>query len=382
MADKRDYYEVLGVERGASDNEIKRAYRKLAKKYHPDMNQNSDEAEHKFKEATEAYEILSDSQKRQQYDQFGHAAFSQGGGPGAGGFGGGFDMGDMFGDIFGDFFGGGAGRRSANAPQKGANIQAGITLEFEEAVFGAEKEVQVTVSESCETCNGIGAKPGTSKETCTTCNGQGQVRYNQQTLFGTVQSVRTCNHCGGSGQIIKEKCTDCHGTGYQKKRKKLSVSIPAGIDNGQSMRLRGKGEPGVNGGPKGDVILQVRVKQHEYLERRGEDIFYTLPLSFAQAALGTSVSVPTIDGNVTYDIKEGTQTGTKFRLRGKGVPHLNNERYRGDQYVTVNIVTPTNLSKRQKELFEELAELAEENVTETKKKKGIFDKIKDTLEDL
>ena len=205
MADKRDYYEVLGVERGATDNEIKRAYRKLAKKYHPDMNQNSDEAEHMFKEATEAYEILSDSQKRQQYDQFGHAAFSQGGG-GAGGFGGGFgDMGDMFGDIFGDFFGGGGSRRRANAPQKGANIQAGVTLEFEEAVFGVEKEIQVTVSESCETCSGSGAKPGTSKETCPTCNGQGQVRYNQQTLFGTVQSVRTCNHCGGSGQIIKEK---------------------------------------------------------------------------------------------------------------------------------------------------------------------------------
>ena len=380
MADKRDYYEVLGIERGATDNEIKRAYRKLAKKYHPDMNQSSEEAEVKFKEATEAYEVLSDSQKRQQYDQFGHAAFGQGGG-GAGGFGG-FDMGDMFGDIFGDFFGGGGqgGRRRANAPQKGANIQASVVLEFEEAVFGVEKEVQVTVSESCETCSGSGAKPGTSKDTCPTCNGQGQVRYNQQTLFGTVQSVRTCNHCGGSGQIIKERCTDCHGSGYQKKRKKLSVSIPAGIDHGQSMRLRGKGEPGANGGPKGDVILQVSVKPHEYLERRGEDIYYTLPLSFAQAALGTNVSVPTIDGNVSYDIKAGTQTGTKFRLRSKGVPHLNNERYRGDQYVTVNIVTPTNLSKRQKELFEELAELSEDNVTETKKKKGIFDKIKDTFE--
>ena len=379
MADKRDYYDVLGVGKDAGDGEIKKAYRKLAKKYHPDMNQNGDEADHMFKEASEAYEILSDGQKRQQYDQFGHAAFSQGGG--GGGFQGGFgDMGDMFGDIFGDMFGGGGSRRRANAPTKGANIQAGVTLTFEEAVFGCDKEIQVTVSESCETCDGSGAKPGTSKETCKTCNGQGQVRYNQQTLFGTVQSVRTCNHCGGTGQIIKERCNECHGTGSQKKRKKLSVNIPAGIDHGQSMRLRGKGEPGTNGGPKGDVILQVSVKPHEFLERRGEDILYTLPLSFAQAALGINVSVPTIDGNVSYDIKAGTQTGTKFRLRSKGVPHLNNSRHRGDQYITVNIVTPSNLTKRQKELFEELADIADDNVTESKKKKGIFDKIKDSFE--
>lgn len=381
MADKRDCYEVLGVDRGATDSEIKRAYRKLAKKYHPDMNQNSEEAEHKFKEATEAYEILSDQQKRQQYDQFGHAAFSQGGGPG--GFSGGFgDMGDMFGDIFGDFFGGGGGgsRRRANAPQKGANIQARLNLEFEEAVFGAEKEIQVTVSESCDTCSGSGAKSGTSKETCPTCNGQGQVRYNQQTLFGTVQSVRTCNHCGGSGQIIKERCTDCHGTGYQKKRKKLSVTIPAGIDHGQSMRLRGKGEPGANGGPKGDVILQVYVKPHDFLERRGEDIYYELPISFAQAALGTKVSVPTIDGEENYEIKAGVQTGTKFRFRGKGVPHLNNSKYRGDQYVTINVKTPKNLSDEERQLYERLAELSGDDVADARKKKGIFDKIKDTFE--
>lgn len=380
MADKRDFYDVLGVQKNATDAEIKRAYRKLAKKYHPDANQHSEDAEHKFKEATEAYEVLGDAQKRQQYDQFGHAAFSQGGGAGGyGGFQGGFgDMGDMFGDIFGDFFGGGGSRRRANAPQKGANIQARLNLSFEEAVFGAEKEIQITVSESCDTCHGSGAKPGTSKETCPTCAGQGQVRYNQQTLFGTVQSVRTCNHCGGSGQIIKERCTDCSGTGYQKKRKKLSVTIPAGIDHGQSMRLRGKGEPGANGGPKGDVILQVYVKAHDFLERRGEDIYYELPISFAQAALGTEVSVPTIDGNVTYEIKAGTQTGTKFRLRGKGVPHLNNEKYRGDQYVTVVVKTPKTLSSEERQLFERLAELSDDSVSD--KKKGIFDKIKDTFE--
>jgi len=262
MADKRDYYDVLGVSRQASGPEIKKAYRNLAKQYHPDMNHNSEEIEQKFKEATEAYEILSDDTKRQQYDQFGHAAFAQGGGGGYGGFN---DMGDMFGDIFGDFFGGGS-RRRANAPQKGDNIQARINLEFDEAIFGVEKEIYVTVSEKCGTCDGSGAKPGTSKETCSTCAGQGQVRYNQQTLFGTVQSVRTCHQCGGSGQMIKEKCTDCHGSGLEKQNKKLSVTIPAGIDHGQSMRLRGKGEPGINGGPKGDVILQVYVKPHAILE--------------------------------------------------------------------------------------------------------------------
>lgn len=381
MAEKKDFYEVLGVNKGASDVEVKKAYRKLAKKYHPDMNQNSDSADHKFKEATEAYEVLSDTEKRQQYDQFGHAAFGQGGG-GQGGFGGGGfgDASDMFGDIFGDMFGGGGSRRRANAPQRGASIQTRLNLSFEEAVFGAEKEIQITVSEECDTCHGSGAKPGTSKVKCSTCNGQGQVRYNQQTLFGTVQSVRTCNHCGGTGEIIKERCTECHGSGQTKKRKKLSVTIPAGIDHGQSMRLRGKGEPGINGGPSGDVILQVYVAAHEILERQGEDILYELPITFAQAALGTDVSVPTIDGNVSYSIKAGTQTGTRFRLRGKGVPHINNSKYRGDQYVTVTVKTPTDMSDEERELYEKLAELSGQSVGEAKKKKGIFDKIKDSFE--
>lgn len=378
MANKKDYYEVLGVNKNASESEIKKAYRKKAKKYHPDANHQSDDTDAKFKEATEAYEILGDKSKREQYDQFGHAAFEQGGG--AGGFNGGFgDMGDMFGDIF-DMFGGGGSRRRANAPQQGASIQTRINITFEEAVFGVEKEIQVTVSESCETCNGSGAKPGTSKETCSHCGGSGQVRYNQQTLFGTVQSVRPCSHCGGSGKIIKEPCVDCHGTGYQKKRKKIKVTIPAGIDHGQSMRIRGKGEPGVNGGPRGDVILQVGVKAHKFLERHGDDIFYELSISFSQAALGMKASVPTIDGNVTYDIKAGTQTGTRFRLRGKGVPHLNNNKHRGEQYITVVVKTPKKISDEEKELYRQLAKLSGDDIHEEKRKKGIFDKLKDTFE--
>jgi len=378
MANKRDYYEVLGVNKNASESEIKKAYRKKAKKYHPDGNQENPEADVKFKEATEAYEVLGDQAKKQQYDQFGHAAFEQGaGGAGFGGAGFG-DMGDMFGDIF-DMFGGGS-RRRPNAPQQGASIQTRINITFEEAVFGVEKDIYVTASEECKTCQGSGAKPGTSKETCQTCKGQGQVRYNQQTLFGTVQSVRSCTQCGGTGKIIKERCTDCHGSGYQKKRKKISVTIPAGIDHGQSMRIRGKGEPGVNGGPRGDIILQVGVKSHEFLERHGEDIFYELPISFAQAALGMEASVPTIDGKVTYTIKAGTQTGTRFRLRGKGVPHLNNSRHRGDQYITVVVKTPTKISNEERDLYKRLAELAGDSVHADKKKKGIFDKLKDTFE--
>lgn len=389
MADKRDYYEVLDVPKSANETDIKKAYRKLAKKYHPDMNPGDKDAEHKFKEATEAYEVLSDSEKRSKYDQFGHAAFSNGGGPGgfsAHDFG---DMGDIFGDIFGDFFGGGGSRRNANAPRKGANLRASIQLEFEEAVFGIEKEIQIVVSDKCESCNGSGAKAGTKPETCSTCRGSGQVRYNQQTLFGTVQSVRTCNHCQGTGKVIKEKCTDCHGSGYIKKRKKISVSIPAGIDNGQSIRLRGKGEPGQNGGPRGDVLLTIYVKEHKFFERHGMDIHYTMPISFTQAALGSELEVPTLDGKVKYDIKPGTQTNTRFRLRSKGVPRLNNLKVRGDQYVTVIVDVPNKLSDRQKELLKEFAEISgdqanqsinhEDNHDKNKKKKW-YDKVKDAFE--
>jgi molecular chaperone DnaJ len=383
MADKRDYYEVLGVSKDANDTEIKKAYRKLAKKYHPDMNNGDADSDHKFKEATEAYEVLSDSEKRGKYDQFGHSAFANGGG--AGGFNGGFDfndMGDIFGDIFGDFFGGGGRRSRHDMPTKGANIRASMNLEFEEAVFGVEKDIQLNVSDECETCKGTGAKKGTTPETCPQCNGAGQVRYNQQSLFGTVSSVRTCNVCGGSGKVVKEKCSDCGGAGYIKRRKKIAVSIPAGIDNGQTIRLKGKGEPGANGGPRGDILLTIYVKAHEFLERSGTDIHYVMPITFAQAALGAELEVPTIDGKVKYEIKAGTQTHTKFRLRNKGVPYLNNSKLRGDQYITVIVKTPEKLNDKQKELLKEFYNISGEDVssTEPKKKKGIFDKVKDVFE--
>lgn len=379
LADKRDYYELLGVEKNASDADIKRAYRKLAKQYHPDMNPGDENSEHKFKEATEAYEVLSDSDKRAKYDQFGHAAFEQGGGGGRGGYD--FnDMGDIFGDIFGDFFGGGQRRQNPNAPQVGASIKATIQLEFEEAVFGVEKEISVTTADPCDTCHGSGAKPGTQPETCPTCHGSGQVRYNQQTLFGTVASVRACSQCNGSGKIVKERCTDCSGAGYVRRNKKISVSIPKGIDNGQSIRLRGKGEPGKNGGPRGDILLTILVKDHQYFERQGIDILYTMPISFTQAALGAELEVPTIDGTVKYEMKAGTPTNTRFRLKGKGVPRLNNDKVRGDQYVTVIIEVPKNLNDRQVQLLKEFAAASSDDDNKpNEKKKKWYDKVKDGL---
>lgn len=380
MADKRDYYDVLGVSKSSTEQEIKKAYRKLAKQYHPDMNPGDSEAEHKFKEATESYEVLSNQEARAKYDQFGHAAFSNGGGGqgfnGAADFG---DMGDIFGDIFGDFFGGGR-RSNPNAPRQGANVRASLNLEFEEAVFGVEKEIYLDISDSCEECHGSGAKKGTSPETCHTCKGSGQMKYNQQTLFGTVSSVRTCSTCGGKGKTIKEKCTLCHGSGYVNQHKKISVAIPAGIDHGQSIRLRAKGEPGVNGGPRGDVLLTIYVKKHKVLVREGVDIFYTMPISYTQAALGGEIEVPTLDGTVKYDIIAGTQTSTKFRLRGKGVPRLNNEKVRGDQYVTVIVDVPKKLNEKQKQLLVEFAAASGDEVNEPNKKKNFFDKVKDVFE--
>ena len=353
MAEKRDYYEVLGVSKTASDSEIKSAYRKLAKKYHPDMNPGDKEAEAKFKEASEAYAILSDADKRRQYDQFGHAAFDGGAGGGAGGFDfNGFDMGDIFGDIFGDFFGGGGRSRSANnGPMKGQNVRVSVHLTFEEACFGTEKEIELNIKEDCAKCHGTGAKPGTQPETCSKCGGKGQVVFTQQSLFGVVRNVQACPDCHGTGKIIKDRCPDCGGSGYISRRKKISVSIPAGIDNGQSIRIRDKGEPGINGGPRGDLLVQVIVGRHPIFQRHDYDIYSTAPITFAQAALGAEVRIKTIDGDVMYTVKPGTQTDTRVRLRGKGVPTTRNKQVRGDHYVTLVVQVPTKMNAEQKELL-------------------------------
>lgn len=351
---KRDYYEVLGVSKTATEDEIKKAYRQVAKKYHPDMNPGDKEAEAKFKEASEAYAILSDAEKRRQYDQFGHAAFEQGGG-GAGGFEFTGDMSDIFGDLFGDFFGGGR-RRANTGPMKGANTRAGIRITFEEAVFGTEKELELNLKEECATCHGSGAKPGSSSETCSKCGGQGQVVFTQQSLFGMTRSVQTCPDCRGTGKIIREKCLDCHGAGYLTKRKKIQVTVPAGIDNGQSIRIRGKGEPGERGGEWGDLLVEVSVSRHPIFQRQEYDIYSTAPMSFAQAALGGDVRISTVDGDVLYSVAPGTQTDTKVRLRGKGVPTLRNKQVRGDHYVTLVVQVPSKLTSEQKELLKKFDE--------------------------
>ena len=388
---KRDYYEVLGVDRNADAATIKKAYRQLAKKYHPDMNPGDKEAEQKFKEAAEAYSVLSDDNKRHQYDQFGHAAFEQGGG-GAGGFDfNGADLGDIFGDIFGDLFGGGSRRRANNGPMKGANLRASVRITFEEAVFGCEKELELSLKDECTNCHGTGAKPGTSPETCPKCGGRGQVVMTQQSLFGMVQNVTTCPDCGGTGKIIKEKCTSCGGTGYTSSRKKIKVSIPAGIDNGQCVRIAGKGEPGTNGGPRGDLLVEVVVQRHPIFQRQDMNIYSTAPMSFAQATLGGDVRISTIDGDVMYNVKPGTQTDTRIRLKGKGVPSLRNKSVRGDHYVTLVVQVPTKLNNEAKEALKAFDaatgnSLNQQNTNAAKKeekpkKKGFMDKLKETFED-
>ena len=389
---KRDYYEVLGVDKNADDAALKKAYRALAKKYHPDMIPGDKEAEKKFKEASEAYAVLSDPEKRRQYDQFGHAAFDGGAG-GAGGFGGfdfnGADFGDIFGDIFGDLFGGRRGSAGARSgPMKGANLRTSVRITFEEAVFGTEKEIELTVKEECKTCHGTGAKPGTSPETCPKCGGKGQVVFTQQSFFGTVRNVQACPDCGGTGKIIKEKCTDCHGSGFVPMKKRFAVTIPAGIDNGQCKRLAGQGEPGINGGPRGDVLVEVIVGQHPIFQRQDTNIYSTVPVSFAVAALGGEVVIDTVDGKVIYDVKAGTQTDTRVRLKGKGVPSLRNKDLRGDHYVTLVVQTPEHLSAEAKELLRKFDEATEDSLHaaervnsgeaphKEKKKRGFFNKDK------
>ena len=376
---KRDYYEVLGVPKDADDAALKKAYRVLAKKYHPDANPGDKEAEAKFKEASEAYSVLSDPEKRRQYDQFGHAAFDGGAG-GAGGFGGfdfsGADMGDIFGDIFGDFFGGGRSRGRSNGPMRGANLRTGVRITFEEAVFGCQKEIELNLKDECPKCHGTGAKPGTSPVTCPKCNGKGKIVYTQQSFFGQVQNVQTCPDCQGSGKIIKEKCPDCYGSGYISSRKKIQVTIPAGIDNGQSIRIAGKGEPGINGGDRGDLLVEVTVSKHPIFKRQETTIFSTVPISFVTAALGGPIRIKTVDGEVEYEVKPGTQTDTKVRLRGKGVPSLRNKNIRGDHFVTLVITVPEKLNEEQKEALRAYAEAMGEDVPEESGLKGFFDKHK------
>ena len=363
---KRDYYEVLGVQKGASDAELKKAYRKVAKKYHPDANPDNAEADAKFKEASEAYEVLSDGDKKAAYDRYGHSAFENGG-AGPGGFSGGggfeFDMDDIFGRVFGDMFGGG-GRRQKRGPQPGADIRQNIQISFEEAAFGVEKELSLSTSETCGTCHGTKAKPGTHPETCDKCGGSGQVKVMQRTILGAMQSVQTCDKCGGDGKVVKDPCTTCHGKGKIRVNKKITVNIPAGIDHGQTLRVGGKGEVGEVGAPAGDLLLTVYVKPHDIFERRDMNVHMRMPISFAQAALGAELTIPTLDGNVKFSIQEGTQTGTTFRLQGKGIPSLRSKKHRGDQYVEVYIEVPKNLTQKQKELLREFAEGTKEHQVE------------------
>ncbi len=385
--EKRDYYEVLGVERSASEEEIKKAYRKLAKKYHPDMNPGDADAEAKFKEATEAYGILSDEQKRRAYDQYGHAAFEQGGaGGGFGGFDFSGDMGDIFGDIFGDLFGGGRRSRQAyNGPVKGADVQKNIRISFMEAVFGVEKNLDINYQEECEDCHGTGAKPGTSPVTCSKCGGSGQVTYTQQSLFGVVRNVSTCPSCGGSGKVVKDKCPKCAGTGYKKIKKTIKANIPAGVDNGISIRIPGLGEPGKNGGPRGNLYVTAQVQPHPVFNREGYDIYSTVPISFADAALGAEIKIQTVDGDISQTIRPGTQTDTVVRLRGKGVPNLRNKNNRGDHYATLVVKVPEKLNSEQKELLRRFDDSMKgkpvKDAPEGKKKKGFMNKIKETLEE-
>lgn len=419
---KRDYYEVLGVNKSVDEKELKKAYRKKAMEYHPDRNPDNKEAEEKFKEVNEAYEILSDSEKRAAYDKYGHAAFEQGGMGGAGGFGGfggfestGFGFEDIFGDIFGGAFGGGS-RQRRNAPTKGEDIRYRMNISFEEAAFGTEKEITITREDECSVCHGTGAKPGTHSSTCPTCHGSGQVNKQVRTPFGAMMSTSTCPTCGGSGEVITEKCEKCHGRKTETKRINKKVRIPAGVDDGSTIRMPNEGHQGTRGGPKGDVYITISVTPHKQFKREGYNVWLDIPLSFVDATLGAEIKVPTLDGEVKYKIPEGTQTGTVFRMRGKGITYLNSDR-RGDQLIRVTIQTPKKLNAKQKAALKEFDELLnpqkytkiekearekedtaaknkpaetidsketskpkEENVGADSKKKGIFKKIKEIVD--
>ena len=382
---KRDYYEVLGVEKGASADEIKKAYRKAAMKYHPDRNPGNQEAEEKFKEVGEAYEVLSDDDKRARYDQFGFAGVDPnygagqgnpyGGGFGGGGFGG---FGD-FGDIFSEFFGGGASTRSSsqNAPRRGENVMSHLELTFEEAAFGCEKEVSSQRIENCSACSGSGSADGTI-ETCSQCRGTGQVRTTQNFMGMQMQSTSACPRCGGKGKVIKTPCNTCKGKGKVRRTNRVKVKIPAGVDAGQSVRVRGEGCVGSNGGPSGDLLVEVYIKRHPIFTREDRDVLCEVPISFTQAALGATIQVPTLDGKVEYEIPEGTQTGKEFVLRDKGIPEVNNPRRRGSHRFTVVVETPTHLTKEQKELLRQLDGTMVHN--ETPKIKKFFDNLKDFFE--
>ena len=388
MAEKRDYYEVLGIGKNATDAEIKSAYRKLAKKYHPDLNPGDKEAEEKFKEVNEANDVLSDPQKRQRYDQFGFAGvdpnYAAANGGGAGGFGGGFggvDLGDIFGDIFGggfgggfSGFGGGSSTRTANAPRKGHDIQASVILTFEEAAHGCSKKITINRQDTCPDCGGTGAAKGTSPETCPDCGGRGYVVTQQRTPFGVMQSQQPCSHCGGRGTIIRNPCKTCRGTGKTAARKSLEINIPAGIDDDQNIALRGQGDAGSNGGPAGDVIVHVTVKADPMFERDGYDVTIHVPITFSQAVLGDDVEVPTVDGRIVQHIPEGTQSGTKFRLRGKGIQYLNG-RGRGDQYVIVDVEIPKKVTRAQREALKAFEDSMKEDNYE--KRKGFFKNLRD-----
>ncbi len=378
MATKRDYYEVLGVGKGASEDELKKAYRKLAKQYHPDLNPDNKEAEAKFKEANEAYEVLSDKDKKAKYDQFGHAGVDPNG-FGGGGFGG-FDGGGFgdLGDIFNMFFDGsnfGSSKRR-NGPVKGADLKYELEIDFHDAAFGLNKEIHITRNESCDECKGSGAKPGTSVETCKRCGGTGEVKFTQNTMFGRVVNVRPCDDCHGEGKIVKTPCPTCVGRGTVRKNRKITLDIPAGVDTGSVMPLRGEGEPGQKGGPKGDLYIYIRVKPHKLFKREGNDIFFEMPVTFVQAALGAELKIPTLEESESFELPEGTQTGTTFKLKGKGIPSLRSK-VRGDLYFTVKVEVPKKLNDKQKELLRSFAETVGEASHEHSK--SFFDKVKDAF---